>query len=160
MQQLLKPPHAFNLHLCAAFFMLGAAFVVQFAFGFAPCTLCVWQRWPYVLVITAACVGLLRPRRLLLECIIAAYGGAALLAGYHSGVEWGWWRFESACSGSAAASSLEALEEMLKAAPLVRCDEPAFTLAGLSMAAWHLLAALMLVGVTVWQRRFYDASKR
>ena len=134
--------------------MLGSMAVLAGAYGFqhlggmAPCSLCIWQRWPHA---TAIAIGL----------IIALTGesklayGAALAsltsAGvglYHVGVEQSWWEGPATCT-SAAVSGLSPQELMdrIMAAPLVRCDDIAWQLAGISMAGWNVIVSLILVGV-------------
>ena len=79
--------------------LLLGAFVFQ-ALGYAPCTLCIWQRWPHgVAVAAGALVLFLGPLVLL---VVAGALGALTSAGlgvYHTGVEKGWWEGPSTCSG-------------------------------------------------------------
>jgi len=89
--------------------------------------------------------------------LAAVYAATAALAFYHSGVEYGWWRFESSCTSTgAAAQTLAELEAALNAAPLVRCDEPPFVVLGLSMAGWHAVTAFFLSILTALQGWFYE----
>lgn len=130
--------------------LLAAALGFQ-AVGYAPCELCILQRWPHV---AAVVIGLLvwwtgRVRSLALLGMAAA-GIATALAVYHSGVELGWWPGPSQCSGGVgdiARLSTQDLMAKLQAAPVVRCDEIAWSFLGLSMAAWNAVfsAGLALV---------------
>jgi hypothetical protein len=67
---------------------LLAALVLQYGFGFAPCQLCLWERWPYLIVVALAAGGLLMgvPRTALVIVLLVLLGGIAL-AGFHVGVE-------------------------------------------------------------------------
>jgi len=71
------------------------------------------------------------------------------LGGYHAGVEWGFWAGPTACAGGAGVGgqSAEALLAQIMAAPVVRCDEVAWSLLGLSMAGWNALASAGLAGL-------------
>jgi len=122
------------------------------AMGYAPCELCILQRWPHV---AAAAIGLLiwltgRVRGLAILGMAAA-GIATGLALYHSGVELGWWEGPSHCSGGVgdfARLSTQDLMAKLQSAPVVRCDEVAWRFLGLSMAAWN---AVCSAGLTlIW----------
>jgi disulfide bond formation protein DsbB len=69
------------------------------------------------------------------------------LAFYHIGVEQHWFTGPTACSGAAtAADTVEALKAQLLRQQPVRCDEPAWSLWGISLAGWNLLASLIMTG--------------
>ena len=131
----------------SAALMLGAL-AFQHIGGMAPCSLCIWQRWPHVIAIglgLAALVAL--PRLMALGGLLAALATAAI-GGYHTGVERAWWEGPATCTSSGTTGlSAEALFEQIMAAPLVRCDEVAWEMLGLSMASWNMLASLALAGL-------------
>lgn len=130
--------------------LLIAALGFQVA-GYAPCELCILQRWPHVAaVVVAGLVWLTGRVRALAVLGMLAAGVAAGLAVYHTGVEMAWWAGPSHCSGGVgdiAQMSLQDLTNRLQAAPVVRCDEVAWRFLGLSMASWNavLSAGLALV---------------
>lgn len=130
--------------------LLAGALVFQ-ALGYAPCPLCLWQRWPHLAAIAIGVLAVFIPRRglLWLGALAAATSGAIGL--YHTGVERGWWQGPSSCTASTVRglSSGELLNQIM-AAPLIRCDEVAWQMLGLSMASWNLLASLALAGVWLW----------
>jgi disulfide bond formation protein DsbB len=139
--------------LAASVVILGSAFAFQFIGGLAPCELCLLQRYPYAIAIGLAGVGsgLARAgvnRRLL--AVLLALCGLTFLVGagiavFHVGVEQKWWEGTSACVGNlTGASSAEDLRQRLLAAPVVRCDEPAWTMFGISMAGYNALLSLAL----------------
>jgi len=136
--------------------LLAGAFFFQML-GYAPCKLCLWQRWPHGAAIVVGCLALLTGRRR-----IAWLGAlAALTAGglgvYHSGVEQGWWLGPTTCtSGDALSGSAEDLLGRIMTAPLVRCDEIAWTLAGLSMASWNAILSFALAAL--WIRAAREAD--
>ena len=68
--------------------------------------------------------------------------GIALL---HTGVERGWWEGPTECSGGPGGDlSADQLLDAIRAAPLVRCDEVAWSMMGLSMASWNGIASVAL----------------
>jgi len=133
---------------------LAAALVFQHWGGLAPCELCYWQRYPYWGAIPLAIVGAMLPGRAGALCLAGAalcLATTAGIGGFHVGVEQHWWQGTSACGTSQGpAASLEELRARLLAAPLVRCDQPAWTLAGLSMAAYNMLIATALGLTAGW----------
>lgn len=153
----LAPPGRYfaSAGLCAAG-MLAIALGFQYLGGLAPCELCHWQRVPYAAVVALAAAGLLLRGRLSPAAATALVAGCAALffadaaiAGFHVGVEQGWWAGTSSCAAAdAPADDLDALREAVFAAPAVFCDAVAWSFAGLSMAGWNGLAALALGGAS------------
>lgn len=131
--------------------LLAAALFFQ-SMGYAPCELCILQRWPHVV---AALLGLLiwftGFHRALAVLGMAAAAVATGLALYHLGVEYAWWAGPSHCSGGVSnltSISTKDLMKQLESAPVVRCDEVAWRFLGLSMAGWNMLCSAGLV--LVW----------
>ena len=64
---------------------------------------------------------------------------------YHVGVEQHWFAGPSACTGAPiTGGNIADLKAQLLARPPVRCDEVAWSLVGVSLAGWNLLASLGL----------------
>ena len=140
--------------LAASAAALGAAFASEWGLGLVPCALCLWERWPYrVLIALSLLVLLLRGRT-----ARAVLGVAALvaLAGVglgttHVGVEQGWWPSplpECAAPVLGVGTMAERLARM-PAHPAKPCDEPTYLVPGisLSMAAMGLGLSLALAGI-------------
>ncbi|MGL4279247.1 MAG: disulfide bond formation protein B [Albidovulum sp.] len=132
----------------SAALLLGAFFFQML--GYAPCKLCIWQRWPHGAAIAIGAVLLLGGPRWLVwaGALGAALSGAVGV--FHAGVEQGWWEGPSTCtSGGALTGSTEDLLGQILTAPLVRCDEIAWSFVGLSMASWNAILSFALVLVWV-----------
>jgi disulfide bond formation protein DsbB len=138
--------------LGSAALMLGAL-AFQHIGGMAPCKLCIWQRYPHVVAIVlgalALAVGNAHAR---LVIILAGAVSAAITAGigiYHAGVEQGIFEGPTSCtSGSISDLSADDLLSQIMLAPLVRCDDIPWQLAGISMAGWNAIVSLLLC--TLW----------
>ncbi len=140
-----------TLRQWGALYALGAAAVVAAAFisqsfGFNPCKLCIWQRYPYgIVAVLAAALFFLHDKKaakFLLLPIAAASLYNAGLAFFHVGVEYHWWTFASDCVATNVYKEGATVEEMLaalKAAPIVRCDERVPFLFGMTMAFYNVL---------------------
>jgi disulfide bond formation protein DsbB len=152
MELLTQPRIAFALLAAGAVAILGTAFAFQYIGGLAPCVLCLWQRYPYAIVIGLAGVGFGLARvpgqsRAVLGGVMIAIALAMItdagIAAFHVGVEQHWWQGTQGCTGTTGAATTAAdLARMLKATPVVRCDEVAWSLAGISMAGYNFAAAL------------------
>jgi disulfide bond formation protein DsbB len=128
--------------------LLGGAYLSQYGFGLFPCELCWWQRYAHFAALALALVSTVAaPRRLWIALAGLAILVAGLLGAYHAGVEYKWWEGVTTCSSTAAGNSLE---DILNA-PLIRCDEPQWTLFGISLAGFNFListaAALVVLGL-------------
>jgi len=151
--------NAKHLGLMAAF---GSAAMLLGAFGFqylgdmAPCHLCLLQRWPHAAAFGIGVLAYWLPNRWLY-----ALGGAIVLGGagialYHTGVEQHWWQGPTTCTSQGVAGlTTQQLMDQILSAPLVRCDDIAWSLFGLSMASWNGLASLGFVGL--WGLAFRKA---
>ena len=137
--------------------LLLGAFAFQYIGGLSPCTLCIWQRWPHGAAVLVGLMALLVPGRVLPLLGVVAALTAAAIGGFHAGVEQGWWQGLQSCSaGSVAGISVEdLLNPAINVAPPVRCDQIAWSMAGLSMAAWNMVIStgLALVWLTAVSRR-------
>jgi len=134
--------------------LLGGAYYFQYVVGLAPCDLCLLQRYPHMVAIVAgllaaALLGLRRlPMYLALIAIMALFVTAGIGV-YHVGVEQHWWQGPQECSGRIPPGlSAEALKKYLFSAKMIRCDEAAWSMWGISMAGWNAIlsggAALLL----------------
>ncbi len=131
---------------------LLAAYTAQYGFGLKPCQLCLYQRVPYFLNIVlggAAFFSTFRYPRLVtlfLYLAAAAFLAGAVVAFFHAGVEYKWWPGLPSCSGQILPenASLEDLRNILTQQPIVRCDEAAWTLFGVSMAGYNYLLSFAL----------------
>jgi len=132
--------------------LLGGAFAFQYWGGLAPCILCWWQRYAHMaaIIIAGAAVVLAPSGGSRLTWILVAAAVLALLAGvgiaaFHVGVEQHWWPGTAECGSQVGgAGGIEALRARLMAQPIVRCDEVAWSLFGISMAGYNLLLSLAL----------------
>ena len=129
--------------------LLGGAFLFQLA-GYAPCAMCLWQRWPHAaaIVLGAAALAGLAPRALALLGATAA-AAAAGLGLYHAGVEQRWWPGPSSCSGGGGDLGAMSGADLLSldiADTVVMCDAIVWQL-GLTMAGWNALLSAGLAAV-------------
>jgi disulfide bond formation protein DsbB len=154
-----REPLALLLWLGAASaILLGSALIAQYAFGMHPCEMCIWQRWPYGILIAIAPIAFLLRNK---SCTLKALFGIAILllmvevgiAGYHSAVERKLVSGPGGCTGGiAAGTSLDDIRAQILGAPMARCDEPAWLIPGISMANANLAAAAFLL-ITAIRRR-------
>jgi len=131
--------------------VLGGALLSQYWGGLAPCELCLLQRWPWAAAIAIAVIAIMVGSRPALPWIAllltAVFAIGSALAFYHVGVEKHWFAGPSACTAAdTVADTVAALKAQILGQKPVRCDEPAWSLWGISLAGWNLLASLLMTG--------------
>lgn len=137
-----------SLAAFGSFALLAGAFIFQF-FGFAPCQMCLWQRYPHAVAVVIGLLALILTRFQIQLAILGAL--AALTTGaigiYHTGVERDWWEGPSSCTGGGALNLTDPLSTDI--APIVMCDDVVWSLLGLSMASYNGLISLVLAGLWI-----------
>jgi disulfide bond formation protein DsbB len=140
--------------------ILGA-YYFEYVLHYQPCPLCLEQRIPYYVGIPLALVLALAarftaPRPLLVAgfaaLALAMFIGAALAA-YHAGVEWHLWAGPQECSGDPNFGRSGSLLDQLNTVIVVRCDEAAWRLFGVSLAGYNAVISAALACVALWGLR-------
>lgn len=124
--------------------LLAGAFVFQ-ALGYAPCKLCLWQRWPHAAAILVGMVAYYTQVYWLAWLGALAALTTAGIGAYHTGVERGWWQGPTSCTGAgndlSGMSGADLLSTQI-ADTIIMCDEVAWDLFGISMASWNMVFSL------------------
>ncbi len=134
--------------------LLGGAFAFQYLGGLVPCEMCYWQRWPHGAAIVVALAGFVLPPRqaraaVILAALLAMVSGA--IGVYHWGVEQHIFQGLTQCSAAATGGSTQdVLKDIFATTRIVRCDQPQWSLFGISMAGWNAILSLGLGLVILW----------
>ena len=126
--------------------LISGALFFQYALNYPPCEMCHWQRWPHI---AGAVIGLggailisqgILPART--AFIVAALATLAVaisggLGVFHAGVEYKWWPGPTACTTGFVFDGHLDIN-----APVPHCDNPAWTLFGISLAGYNALVSL------------------
>jgi disulfide bond formation protein DsbB len=135
---------------------IASAWFFQLVLDIQPCPLCLEQRYAYYAIIPlAALIARLAvrgsPRGVLilgLAILLVAGLGNAAFGAYHAGVEWGFWKGPTDCTGplvdfGKAGNLLDQLDKV----KVVRCDEVQWRFLGLSLAGYNALISLMMAAI-------------
>lgn len=142
---------------------LGMALMSQYIGGLHPCILCIYQRWPYGIVIMLGLIGfwLSFKSKKAVSAIMGLIGLTFLansaIAFYHTGVELKWWKsiFQS-CSVPPLEGDMEQiLADIQNRANAARCDEIPWAdpILHLSMANYNVIFCLGLALVALLSAR-------
>lgn len=136
----------------AAALTVGAALVLEYGYGYAPCKLCLTERLPYYAAVPLGLIALFAPAPLArLALGLAALGllyGAGLSV-YHAGAEWGFWAGPSDCGGGTGANpgDVGRFLDALKTTRVADCSTAAMRVLGVSLAGWNALIAFVLASL-------------
>jgi disulfide bond formation protein DsbB len=153
-----RPPsrlmQASALVLVVALATILTALAFEHLGGYAPCPLCLEERYAYYFAVPASAVALLLARgpspglaRTLLLLIALGFIVNAGLGIYHSGIEWKWWPGPGECSG---AFELKWGEGGIVDTPSIRCDEASWRFLGLSFAGWNAVVSACLAAIACY----------
>lgn len=148
-------PFSKNPSFLFAFFALvslGAlmvAYIGEYNFGFKPCILCLYERFPYMASFVIALGGYYAyptGRKLTSFLLALTFLIGAGISFYHIGVERHFFELSAACGNLTGldAKTVEDLQKALTEAPVVRCDEVPFRVLGLSLTECNFLFSLLL----------------
>ena len=152
----------------ASLSMVLFALLSEHVFGFTPCSLCLIQRYPHLLVvIISVWLIFFRTHDFFLYPINTLIMASSILFSfYHVGVEQNIFQGPQSCSSSNLAQigekSAEALLKSILNTAGVRCNEISWSFIGISMATWNLIFSIGLF--TAWTMsslrfvRFYFSS--
>ncbi len=141
-----------GLALALAFAAILGALGFEYLGGYAPCPLCLEQRYAYyagVPVLFAALVALSAGHRRSAALLFALVGLAFLanagLGVYHAGAEWGFWPGPDSCTGTQdLTTSAGGMLDALQKTNVIRCDEAALRILGISLAGWNAAVSLLV----------------
>ena len=141
---------------------IGGFFFFQYVMLLAPCPLCLEQRYAFYFSVPLAFLLLLGVNHGASSKVLTA-GFVVIavvmlwntgLAAYHAGVEWKFWPGPNDCSGPVDKfGSTRDLLNQLQRISLVRCDEAAWRLFGISLPGYDALVSLFLAAVAGWGAR-------
>ena len=141
--------------------MILFALISEYVFGFVPCSLCLLQRYPHILVaITSAWLIFFRTHNFFIypvNTLIMAF--SIILASYHVGVEQSIFQGPQSCSSLnlslVSEKNAEALLKDILNTSVVRCNEIKWSFMSLSMATWNLILSIALfIGWTLASLHF------
>ena len=137
-----------SLQKARALALLVPAALLAGAWGFQlighlyPCEMCHWQRWPHYAALPIALLAFVPglPQRPLVALAALAIAVSGAIGVAHAGVEYHWWQGFTPCT-STFSSGGDTLSAIMNA-PVVRCDAPQWTFAGISLAGFNAILSL------------------
>ena len=142
------------LAFAVAFATILAAHAFERFGGYAPCPLCLEERYAYyfgmpatLIAFFAARAGAIGWARILLLLVALAFLANMAAGIYHAGIEWKWWPGPGECSGG---FELKWGEGGIVDTPIIRCDEASWRFLWLSFAGWNAVISALLAAIAAW----------
>lgn len=129
--------------------LLLGALAFQYIGGLAPCVLCIYQRWPHLAAVIIAAIALAAGGRFWPVLGAAAALTTAAIGVFHVGVEQEWWAGLQQCAVNtlSGVSATDLLNTEVTVGAPAACDKVAWSLLGISMAGWNVIASLAFAGL-------------
>ena len=147
------------LVLLSSLFTIGGAWFIELVLGVKPCHLCLIGRIPHYIGIPVAALALIANRetvsprigQVMLAVLAFVFLVGTGIAAYHSGVEFGIFTGPTDCTGTIEkAADIQDFLKQLQTVKVIRCDEVAMRIFGLSLASWNAIISLGLTGLAAF----------
>ncbi|MBC2778682.1 disulfide bond formation protein B [Parasphingopyxis marina] len=140
-----------TLALATPVALLAGALGSQYIGGLYPCDMCHWQRWPHYAAVPLALLAILLRAQpigtIMLWLAALAIFASGAIGLFHAGVEYGWWEGLTTCSTTSSGGDF--MNDIL-AAPIISCDQPQWTLFGISLAGFNAIISIGAAMVIAW----------
>jgi disulfide bond formation protein DsbB len=142
------------------FLVISSALFIEYILKVKPCALCIYERYPYYLILIFCALFFLKNswKNQLIILIIITSVVSFFLAGYHVGIEYGLINELSSCKtefNNNISKDILLKELQSKLAP--SCKEVGFKLFGLSLASINMIMSLIL---TILYYKIFSWTKK
>jgi len=127
--------------------ILGVAYFIEYILKIPPCSMCIYQRIPYYLAVTAILLSLfkiLNFKKLIIVLLLLTVTNLGL-SFYHIGIEQGFFEELSTCANNLKSNDINNLLNELKKQKIVSCKDISFTIFGFSLATINFAINLGLM---------------
>ena len=141
-------------------FCLVSAYFVEYIMQLAACPLCIYQRFPYLILIVISLIAVTEKNyKPYNNYLLATVISAIILASYHTGIERGVFELSSLCKPLISITkdiSVHDFTKLLYNQKIAMCNKPALVVFNLSMTEWNLLLNVMLLLLCIKYRNFQE----
>ena len=137
--------------LCILIFsllILALVFSIEFFLNIPPCKLCIYQRLPYFGLLIVGIFGYLvhMYRKIISYLIVMLFLVSVGLSFFNVGIEEQWFNYHSSCISNLGlnATTFEDFKKSIMEKDIVSCDLSTYRTMGLSLAAWNLVASIIM----------------
>ena len=140
--------------LFSSIVILLIVYYLEIFYGLEPCKLCVYQRFPYFIVILLAISFLLinskNFKKVAFLFYILIFFSSIILSVHHLGVENGLWTSLSNCAADfKKIPNGENLKDYLLNKNYVSCEDVSFKFLGISLAGYNMIISFILTSFSI-----------
>ena len=159
---IIKNKSIFRYILLFSFFVLSAAYFIQYVLNHKPCNLCLFERLPYFFSILLILFLFIvkKYEKLILQLLLFLFLFGFVVSFYHFGIEQGFFKESLVCDLNSPSNELtkKALLNQLKEMP-VSCKDVTFKVFGLSLATFNIFITLILGVITTKLFLIYEKNR-
>ena len=134
--------------------ILLIVYYLELFLGIEPCKLCIYQRFPYFIVILLAISSLLikdlRFKKFTFIFYILIFSTSLIMSVYHFGIEKNLWNALAGCETNIKSfSNSDNLKEYLLNKDYVSCSDVSFKFLKISLAGYNTIVSLILLILSI-----------
>ena len=133
-----------------SFAILVTAYAIQYLLGYQPCSLCIIERVPYILVIIILILNYKFKKDEIFYCVLLLliFAFSFFISTYHFGIEQGYISESNVCGANKV--DLTTKDDILKSLKEINinCKDVAFKIFGLSLTSYNMIASLIMLLIT------------
>ena len=142
------------LFLFVSILVLLTVYYLEFFQGIAPCKLCIYQRFPYFIIILLAISFLLiknqNLKKITFLFYILIFSISLIISMHHFGIEKNLWNALTGCETNIKSfSNNDNLKEYLLNKDYVSCSNVSFKFLGISLAGYNIILSFILLILSV-----------
>ena len=148
------------LVLLLSLITLFSAYYIEYVMGIKPCKLCLYQRYPYFMLIFLSIIGLIFfQNKNILYLVILTFTVSLILSIYHTGIENNIFPEFTGCTSDNI--NIYHKEILLNSLNNIdpSCKDVTFRIFGLSLATINILISFILVVISLILLKYYEKNK-
>ncbi|UWI83038.1 disulfide bond formation protein B [Wolbachia endosymbiont of Howardula sp.] len=138
--------HTNILFLFSSIISLITAYIIEYIFNILPCTLCIYQRMIYYIVLSLSILYIIKNYQVFIYIIYCVYFIGVLISFYHIGIESYWFHNIVGCTDQLADNlSIEQIREnFFQNTYSISCNSANYIF-NISLATWNFIYLLIIL---------------
>ena len=151
----MKNANLLNLFfLFSSLIILAIVYYLEFFLGYKPCELCVYQRFPYFIIIFLSIsyilINNIKMKKITFLFYILIFFSSFIISSYHFGIENNFWTSLTECkTNSEKITDSNDIKNYLLNKDYVSCSDVLFKFFGISLAGYNILISFILFFISI-----------
>ncbi len=140
--------------LSSSLIILSIVYYLEFFLGYIPCELCIYQRFPYFIIILLSISYLFiknkKLKKITFLFYILIFFSSLIISTYHFGIENNFWKSLTECKvNNENITNNEDIKNYLLNKDYVSCSDVLFKVFGISLAGYNILISFFLFFISI-----------